>query len=274
MCFTDTKCLGEEDREREEKKQRMSKVAALNYHTVLPCSTCASRQKKKRDFWNHWCNLLASTKPSVTSQRLRTWKLWMKRSVCTVGSGTATRKHLGQAESVKLRLYLLPLPTPRSQAAHQIYVILCWPSSTITSCDINHTAWALSMQGNTAKGDSDQIFYSQINSLSRSLPLPLSLLPSSGNWDEPGSSIRCWLLEGPRGVKSLCKPSVGSWGDCMISQQSFVFPGLLLSLSEELAQWKKNRSSLKNVLAHLSWTSSGEEVTKNGSAVNFEVPIC
>lgn len=176
----------------------------------------------------------------------------MKRSVCTVGSGTATRKHLGQAESVKLRLYLLPLPTPRSQAAHQIYVILCWPSSTITSCDINHTAWALSMQGNTAKGDSDQIFHSQINSLPRSLPLPLSLLPSSGNWDEPGSSISCWLLEGPRGVKSLCKPSVGSWGDCMISQQSFVFPGLLLSLSEELAQWKKNRSSLKNVLAHLS----------------------
>lgn len=136
----------------------------------------------------------------------------MKRSVCTVGSGTATRKHLGQAESVKLRLYLLPLPTPRSQAAHQIYVILCWPSSTITSCDINHTAWALSMQGNTAKGDSDQIFYSQINSLPRSLPLPLSLLPSSGNWDEPGSSINCWLLEGPRGVKSLCKALCGVMG--------------------------------------------------------------
>lgn len=50
MWFTDhqqdTKCLGEEDREGEEKKQRMSKVAVLNYPAALPCSTCASRHKK------------------------------------------------------------------------------------------------------------------------------------------------------------------------------------------------------------------------------------
>lgn len=170
---------------------------------------CQQTKKKKKSFWNHWRNLLASTKPSVTSQRLRTSDLWMKCSVCTVGSDTDTRKHVGQAEFVKLRLYLLPFPTPSSQTAHQIYIILCWPSSIITSCDINHTAWALSMQGNTAKGDSDQIFYLQINSLPRSLPLPLSLLPSSGNREEPGSSISCWLLEGPRGVKSLWKALCG-----------------------------------------------------------------
>lgn len=85
MCFTDhqqnTKCPGEEDREREEKKQRMSKLAVLNYCTVLPRPTCASRHKN-RAFWSHWCHLLASTKPSETNQRLRTWNLWMKCSVC------------------------------------------------------------------------------------------------------------------------------------------------------------------------------------------------
>lgn len=51
MWFTDhqqdTKCLGEEDREREEKNQRMSKLAVLNYHRALPCSTCASRHNKE-----------------------------------------------------------------------------------------------------------------------------------------------------------------------------------------------------------------------------------
>lgn len=51
MWFTDhqedTKCLGEEDRKKAEKNQRRSKLAVLNYSTVLPCSTCASRDKKK-----------------------------------------------------------------------------------------------------------------------------------------------------------------------------------------------------------------------------------
>lgn len=48
-----------------------------------------------------------------------------------------------------------------------------------TSYDINHTTWAPSMQGNIAKGDSEQNFYLQINSLAHLLPLPLSLLQSS-----------------------------------------------------------------------------------------------
>lgn len=68
--------------------------------------------------------------------------------VCTVGSGTDTREHPGQAEFVRLRLYLLPFPSPSSQMIHQIYLSLCWPSS----CAINHTLTPFPCRGTLPEG--------------------------------------------------------------------------------------------------------------------------
>lgn len=52
-------------------------------------------------------------------------------------------------------------PSPFSVLKLHIRFTLSLASQDLpsTSYDINHTTWALSMQGNIAKGDSDQIFY-------------------------------------------------------------------------------------------------------------------
>ena len=75
------------------------------------------QQIEKKGFWNHSCNLLASTKTSVTSQRTENIELVNEMPyvcVCihiyTVGSNREARKHVGQAEFVKLKLHLLPFP--------------------------------------------------------------------------------------------------------------------------------------------------------------------
>lgn len=80
---------------------------------------------KKKGFWNHWCNLLASTKTSATSQRTEDFKV-VNEMLCvcvcihiyTVGSKRDARKHVGQAEFVKLKLHLLPFPILSSQITH------------------------------------------------------------------------------------------------------------------------------------------------------------
>lgn len=129
MWFTDhqedTKCLGEEDREREEKNQRTSKLAVLNDGTVLPCSTCASRHKKK-ELLQSLMSFTGRHKSICGQPKAEDTELVNELlCVCTVGSDTDSSKHSGQAGFAKLRLDLLPFPTPSSQIIHQVDIILC-----------------------------------------------------------------------------------------------------------------------------------------------------
>lgn len=113
-------------------------------------------------------------------------------------------------ENLLVRLNLSSLnnlcfPAPSSALKSYSRFTLPFASQDLPTWDINHAAWAPSLQGNIAKGDSEQIFYLQRNSSAHLLPLSLSLPQSSRKrpWVEAGvsgSSYCCCLTEGPRGL--------------------------------------------------------------------------
>lgn len=100
------------------------------------------------------------------------------------------------------------------------------------SRDINHPTWALSMQGNIAKGDSGHIFHLQRNS-PRSFAAAFSV---SAPKRRPLAAVGSGKHHVVSCSESVSKPFPGSRTNRMISHQPFVLPVLLLSLSRELVQ--------------------------------------
>lgn len=100
------------------------------------------------------------------AKELRTSKLWMKCCVYVCVYIYIQWEVREMQENMLDRLNLSSLnytyfPSPFSVLKLHIRFTLSLASQDLpsTSYDINHTTWALSMQGNIAKGDSDQIFY-------------------------------------------------------------------------------------------------------------------
>lgn len=152
-------------------------------------------------------------------------------------------------------------PSPFSVLKLHIRFTLSLASQDLpsTSYDINHTTWALSMQGNIAKGDSDQIFYLQINSLAHLLPPSLSLLQSFGNWpwvkwQASLLAVSCWLTEVPRGlVLKVCVKALSGVTDYLYD----LTPVICLACPsvkpvKRIGSIEEKQELLKNVLAHWS----------------------
>lgn len=121
------------------------------------------------------------------AKELRISNLWMKHCMHVCVYIYIQWEVIDTQENMLDRLNLSNLnytyfPSPLSVLKLHIRFTFSLASQDIPSAsyDINHTAWSLSMQGNSAKGDSDQIFYSQINSPC-SLAAPFSL-PASKLW--------------------------------------------------------------------------------------------
>lgn len=176
VWFTKGECLGKMDREkwRGKKTEYLIWLYQINTHyfhvLLMPA-------EEKKCFWNYWCNLLASTNVSLTSQseKIELVNEMLCVCVCVEWEVIEMQKACWSGWICQTNDIYFPSPYPVLNLYIRFMLRLASQHLPSNSCDINCTTLALYMQGN-----SDQMVSLQINSPC-SIAVPSSL-PASKLW--------------------------------------------------------------------------------------------